>query len=64
MSREADAAALEEIRKTGMEVSEFSPEETQKLRDAVKPVIEKFSAEIGAETVQTLFKEISVARGQ
>ncbi|MCY1238711.1 TRAP transporter solute receptor, DctP family [compost metagenome] len=64
VSREADAAALEEIRKTGMEVSEFSPEETQKLRDAVKPVIEKFSAEIGAETVQTLFKEISVARGQ
>jgi len=63
VSRDADAAALEEIRKTGMEVSEFSPEETQKLRDAVKPVIEKFSAEIGAETVQALFKEISVARG-
>ncbi len=64
VSREADAAALEEIRKTGMEVSEFSPEETQKLRDAVKPVIEKFSAEIGAETVQALFKEIGAARGQ
>ncbi|WP_077966045.1 TRAP transporter substrate-binding protein [Ensifer adhaerens] len=64
VSREADAAALEEIRKTGMEVSEFSPEETQKLRDAVKPVIEKFSAEIGTETVQALFKEIGAARGQ
>ncbi|MBD9511233.1 TRAP transporter substrate-binding protein [Ensifer sp. ENS10] len=64
VSRDADAAALEEIRKTGMEVSEFSPEETQKLRDAVKPVIEKFSAEIGAETVQALFKEIGAARGQ
>lgn len=64
VSREADATALEEIRKTGMEVSEFSPEETQKLRDAVKPVIEKFSAEIGADTVQLLFKEIGAARGQ
>ncbi|MEI2297175.1 TRAP transporter substrate-binding protein [Ensifer sp. MJa1] len=64
VSREADAAALDEIRKTGMEVSELSPEETQKLREAVKPVIEKFSAEIGAETVQALFKEISAARGQ
>ncbi|KRD49283.1 TRAP transporter substrate-binding protein [Ensifer sp. Root278] len=64
VSRDADAAALDEIRKTGMEVSEFSPEETQKLRDAVKPVIEKFSAEIGAETVQALFKEIGAARGQ
>ncbi|WVT76517.1 TRAP transporter substrate-binding protein (plasmid) [Sinorhizobium chiapasense] len=64
VSREADAAALEEIRKTGMEISELSPEEMQKLRDAVKPVIEKFSAEIGTETVQALFKEIGAARGQ
>ncbi len=64
VSREKDAAALEEIRKTGMEISELSPEETQKLRDAVKPVIEKFSAEIGTDTVQALFKEIGAARGQ
>lgn len=64
VSREQDAAALEEIRKTGMEVSELSPEETQKLRDAVKPMIEKFSADIGQETVDALFKEIGTARGQ
>jgi tripartite ATP-independent transporter DctP family solute receptor len=64
VSREQDAKAIEEIKKTGMEISELSPEETQKLRDAVKPVIEKFSAEIGTETVQALFKEIGAARGQ
>ncbi|PDT82556.1 TRAP transporter substrate-binding protein [Sinorhizobium sp. BJ1] len=64
VSREQDAKAIEEIKKTGMEISELSPEETQKLRDAVKPVIEKFSAEIGTETVQALFKEIAAARGQ
>ncbi|THK37774.1 TRAP transporter substrate-binding protein [Ensifer sp. MPMI2T] len=64
VSREQDAAALEEIRKTGMEVSELSPEETQKLRDAVKPMIDKFSADIGQETVQALFKEIGAVRGQ
>ncbi|RVG27418.1 TRAP transporter substrate-binding protein [Sinorhizobium meliloti] len=64
VSREQDAAALEEIRKTGMEVSELSPEETQKLRDAVKPMIEKLSADIGQETVEALFKEIGTARGQ
>lgn len=51
VSREQDAAALEEIRKTGMEVSELSAEETQKLRDAVKPMIEKFSADIGQEKI-------------
>lgn len=64
VSREQDAAALEEIRKTGMEVNELSPEETQRLRDAVKPMIEKFSADIGQETVQALFKEIGAVRGQ
>ncbi|RVK48679.1 TRAP transporter substrate-binding protein [Sinorhizobium meliloti] len=64
VSREQDAAALEEIRKTGMEVSELSPEETQKLRAAVKPMIEKFSADIGQETVEALFKEIGTARRQ
>ncbi|MDK1385863.1 TRAP transporter substrate-binding protein [Sinorhizobium sp. 8-89] len=64
VSREQDAAALEEIRKTGMEISELSPEETQRLRDAVKPMIEKFSADIGQETVQALFKEIGAVRGQ
>ncbi|MDK1492039.1 TRAP transporter substrate-binding protein [Sinorhizobium sp. 7-81] len=64
VSREQDAAALEEIRKTGMEVSELSPEETQRLRDAVKPMIEKFSADIGQETVQALLKEIGAVRGQ
>ncbi|MDK1377903.1 MULTISPECIES: TRAP transporter substrate-binding protein [unclassified Sinorhizobium] len=64
VSREQDAAALEAIRKTGMEVSELSPEETQRLRDAVKPLIDKFSADIGQETVQALFKEIGTVRGQ
>ncbi|PDT39637.1 MULTISPECIES: TRAP transporter substrate-binding protein [Sinorhizobium] len=64
VSREKDAEALAEIKKTGMEVSELSPEETQKLRDAVKPVVEKFKAEIGSETVEALFKEIGAARGQ
>ncbi|WP_331376270.1 TRAP transporter substrate-binding protein [Sinorhizobium chiapasense] len=64
VSREQDAAALEEIRKTGMEVSELSPEETQRLRDAVKPMIDKFSADIGQETVQALFKDIGAVRGQ
>ena len=62
VSREQDAAALDEIKKTGMEVTELSPEETARLRDAVKPVIEKFTNEIGAETVNELFAELQKAR--
>lgn len=63
VSREVDAKAIEDIKATGMEVNELSPEETQKLRDAVKPLIEKFSAEIGPETVSALFKELETIRG-
>ncbi|MGF6174414.1 TRAP transporter substrate-binding protein [Ensifer sp. 4252] len=63
-SREFDAKAIADIKATGMEVSELSPEETQKLRDAVKPMIEKFSAEIGPDTVAALFKELQALRGQ
>ncbi|KQU82058.1 ABC transporter substrate-binding protein [Ensifer sp. Root31] len=64
VSREFDAKAIADIKATGMEVSELSPEETQKLRDAVKPMIEKFSAEIGPDTVAALFKELQTLRGQ
>ncbi|MGQ3213386.1 TRAP transporter substrate-binding protein [Shinella sp.] len=63
VSREVDAKAIEDIKATGMEVGELSPEETQKLRDAVKPLIEKFAAEIGPETVAALFKELETIRG-
>lgn len=64
VSREQDAKAIAEIKSNGMEVSELSPEETQKLRDAVKPLIDKFSADIGPETVAELFKELDAARGK
>ncbi|ARO33015.1 TRAP dicarboxylate transporter substrate-binding protein DctP subunit (plasmid) [Rhizobium sp. NXC14] len=64
VSREKDANAIAEIKKTGMEVTELSPEETQKLRDAVKPLIDKFTAEIGVDTVTQLFKELDAVRGK
>lgn len=62
VSRETDAKALEEIKATGMQVTELTPEETQKLRDAVKPLIDKFSANIGPDTVSLLFKELDAVR--
>jgi tripartite ATP-independent transporter DctP family solute receptor len=64
VSRELDAKAIADIKATGMEVSELSAEETQKLRDAVKPVIDKFTTEIGADTVGALFKELDTVRAQ
>jgi tripartite ATP-independent transporter DctP family solute receptor len=61
-SREAEVKALEEIKATGMQVTELSPEELQKLRDAVKPIIEQFTPDIGQDTVTLLFKELDAAR--
>nr|WP_250810388.1 TRAP transporter substrate-binding protein [Neorhizobium tomejilense] len=62
VSREADAKALDEIKKTGMQVTELNSAETQKIRDAVKPLIDKFSADVGADTVSLLFKELDAVR--
>ncbi|TCL71793.1 TRAP transporter substrate-binding protein [Rhizobium sp. BK251] len=62
VSREQDAKAMAEIKGTGMQVDELSPEETQKLREAVKPMIDKFSAEIGKETVTELFQQLDAVR--
>ncbi len=62
VSRDADAKAVAEIKEKGMQVDELSATETQRLRDAVKPLIDKFSADIGADTVSLLFKELDAAR--
>lgn len=62
VSREADAKALDEIKKTGMQVTELNAAETQKIREAVKPLIDKFSADVGADTVSLLFKELDAVR--
>lgn len=62
VSRDADAKAVAEIKEKGMQVDGLSATETQRLRDAVKPLIDKFSADIGADTVSLLFKELDAAR--
>jgi tripartite ATP-independent transporter DctP family solute receptor len=46
-SRAALAANLELLKKNGMTVSQFSAAEVAKLRDKMKPVIDKHSAAVG-----------------
>ncbi len=47
-TRAAVAANLELLKKNGMTVTQFSPAEVAKLRDKMKPVIEKHSGPIAA----------------
>lgn len=63
-SRDADAGFLAQIREKGMQVTELSPTEQQRIRDAVKPVIARFTNDIGAETIDLLNASLAKARGQ
>ena len=45
-----------------MEVNELPPAEIAKIRAKLKPVIDKFSAEVGADFVKQLYAEIDKVR--
>ncbi len=61
VSRDAAAGQLDALKKAGMQVTEFSAVEQAKLRDKLKPVIEKHGAAI-AVTVSELQAELAKAR--
>jgi TRAP-type transport system periplasmic protein len=61
VARDAAGTALAELKKAGMQVSEFSPAEQAKLRDKLKPVIDKHGAAI-AGTVAELQAELAKIR--
>jgi TRAP-type transport system periplasmic protein len=61
-SRAQVATALDNLKKNGMTVSEFSPAELTKLRDKMKPVIAKYSATVGEATVAEVMAELAKLR--
>jgi tripartite ATP-independent transporter DctP family solute receptor len=61
VNRDAAAGQLDALKKAGMQVSEFSPAEQAKLREKLKPVIEKHGAAIAA-TVAELQAELAKQR--
>ena len=61
VSRDAAAGQLDALKKAGMQVTEFSAVEQAKLREKLKPVIEKHGAAIAA-TVSELQAELVKAR--
>lgn len=62
VSRQQANEALEDLKKAGMQVTEIAPAELQRMRDKVKPVVEKYSASVGADTVKVLYAEIAKIR--
>ncbi len=62
-SRDAQAAALANLTKT-MEYTELPPAEVAKLRAKLKPVIDKYSAQVGADFAKEVYSEIEKVRGK
>jgi tripartite ATP-independent transporter DctP family solute receptor len=60
--RAALAANLDILKKNGMQVTQFSPAEVAKLREKMKPVIAKFSANVGDATVNEMLAELAKLR--
>ena len=63
VSRAQADVALDDLKKAGMQVSEFSPAEIDKLRAKVKPVVEKHSEKVGADTVKEVYDTLAKLRG-
>ncbi|MBS1230374.1 MAG: C4-dicarboxylate transporter [Proteobacteria bacterium] len=57
-----DKDAVSQLKAKGMTVTELAPAELEKMRAAVKPVIEKFSGTIGADFVKNFYAEVEKSR--
>ena len=64
VAREQNEKALDELKAGGMEVNALAPEETDKLRQMVQPVVDKYTQEVGRDLVQKLYNEIDKVRGK
>ncbi len=62
LSRSQADEALAELKKLGMQVTEFSSAELQRLRDKVKPVVDKHAAAVGEATVKEVYAELAKVR--
>ena len=55
---------LIEMKAKGLIVNDISPEERARMREKVKPVVEKYTNVIGAELVRQTYAEIEKVRQQ
>ena len=62
-NREQMGVALDNLKKNGMQVTEFNAAEMAKFRDKMKPVIDKHSAIVGPDVVNALQAELGKLRG-
>jgi TRAP-type C4-dicarboxylate transport system substrate-binding protein len=61
-SRAQLQSGLEDLKKGGMQVTELPPAEVAKLREKMKPVIDKHAASVGEATVKAMMAELAKLR--
>lgn len=57
-SHDLDARVLAEMNTKGLQFNEIAPQERARMRDAVKPMVDKYTAVIGADLVKQAYAEI------
>jgi TRAP-type transport system periplasmic protein len=62
--RDYSTSALAELKKNGMQVTELPAAEQAKLRDALQPVVAKFSKEFGEPVAKDMFAELEKLRAK
>lgn len=62
--REYGDKALGELKKNGMQVTELSPAEQAKMREKLKPVVDKFGKEFGEATTREMLAELAKIRAK
>jgi tripartite ATP-independent transporter DctP family solute receptor len=62
INNEADAKAVADLKSKGMQVTEISSDELGRMRDKVKPVVEKFAASFDAKMADDVFKQVESLR--
>lgn len=62
LSRRMTAELTDKLRKEGMTVTALAPAEVQKMRDRLKPVTDRYTAEIGPELVAQAQQELAGIR--
>jgi TRAP-type transport system periplasmic protein len=61
-SRAQLQSGLEDLKKGGMQVTELSAAEVTKLREKMKPVIDKYAGSVGESTVKDVMAELAKLR--
>jgi TRAP-type transport system periplasmic protein len=63
-AREADIRARETLKKRGIQITEVSAAELARLREKVKPVVDKYAGQLPEDVRKEFYAELDKARGQ